>query len=91
MAYDTANPPFLIAQGIGGVGQVWGYRSTDAGTTVDAAGYVTNAVDLGMATGAAMVVVDTDASPVGAQIAFVNVVGASTTDITDATAATDSD
>jgi hypothetical protein len=90
MAYDTANPPFLISQGIGGVGQVWGYRSTDAGTTVDAAGYFTNGADLGMATGGAIVVVDTDASPVAAQVAFINVVGG-TPDITDATAATDSD
>lgn len=91
MPYSTSNPPALIAQGIGGVGKVWQYRSTDAGTSVDAAGYFTNGVDLGMTTGDGIIVVDTDASPVEGAMAFVNAVGASSTDITNATAATDSD
>jgi hypothetical protein len=38
-----------------------------------------------------MIVVDTDASPVEGGMAFINVVSASGTDITNGTAATDSD
>ncbi len=91
MGYSTSSPPSLIAQGIGGVGQVWDYRSTDANTDVDAAGYFTNGVDLGMVVGGQVTVVDTDASPPTIGFAGINVVGASTTDITNATAATDSD
>ena len=91
MAYSASSPPALISQGIGGGSQLWVYRSTDAGTDVDAAGYFTNGVDLGMVAGGGMIVVDTDASPVEGAMAFINVVSASGTDITNGTAATDSD
>jgi hypothetical protein len=49
--YDTANPPALIAQGIGGVtgARIWFHKSaTDVAATVDAAGYFSNGVSLGM-------------------------------------------
>jgi len=91
MTYSTANPPSLIAQGIGGVGQVWDYRSEDSNTDVDAAGYFTNAVDLGMKVGAHVSVTDTNASPPTVGFSGVNAVSASGTDITDATGGTDSD
>jgi hypothetical protein len=91
MAYSASSPPSLVAQRIGGGGQFWYYASTDANTDVDAAGYFTNGVDLGMAVGGQVTVVDTDASPPTIGFAGINVVGASTTDITNATAATDSD
>lgn len=91
MTYSTSNPPALIAQGIGGVGQVWDYRSTDATTDVDAAGYFTNAVDLGMKVGGQVIVTDTDASPPTVAFAGINAVSASGTDLTNATAGTDSD
>jgi len=87
MAYATSNPPALIAQAIGGGGQMWVYRSTDAGTTVDGAGYFTNLADLGAVTGAGIIVVDTDASPVEGAFSIIN----ASTDITNATAQTDSD
>lgn len=91
MPYSTSNPPALIAQGIGGVGQVWDYRSTDANTDVDTAGYFTNGVDLGMKVGAQVIVTDTDASPPTVGFAGVNAVSASGTDTTNATAITDGD
>jgi len=89
--YSTSNPPILISQGIGGGGQLWSYSSTDAGTSVDAAGYFTNGLDLGMKVGGGVIVVDSDASPPEGAIAFINAVSASGTDITNGTAATDSD
>lgn len=91
MAYSTSNPPALIAQGIGGANKVWAYSSTDAGTAADAAGYFTNGVALGMKTGDGIIVVDNDASPVEGAMAFVNAVSSTGTDITNGTAATDSD
>lgn len=92
MAYTTSSPPSLLAQGIGGVGKVWQYRSTDASSAVDAAGYFTNADALGMTVGDQVVVVDTDASPPTVGIAFVNSVTAGgAADVTDATNPSDSD
>ncbi len=91
MAYVTTNPPALIAQGIGGGNRLWAYSSTDAGTAVDAAGYITNARNLGMVAGDGIFVVDNDASPVEGAIAFINVVSSTGADMTNGTAATDSD
>lgn len=59
MAYDTANPPQCISQGIGGKGKVWMYKSADSETAFDDANYITNAGDLGMQTGDTVHVVDT--------------------------------
>jgi hypothetical protein len=42
----------------------WDYSSTDAGSAVDASGYITNAKALGMKVGDIVRVTDTDASPV---------------------------
>lgn len=92
MAYTTSAPPALLMQGIGGVGKVWNYDTTDASTAVDAAGYFTNASDLGMTVGDAVVVVDTDASPPTVGWAFINSVTAGGAgDMTDATNPSDSD
>lgn len=59
MAYSTSNPPKLIAAGIAGVGNLWHYASTDAMATVDGAGYITDAKDLGMKVNDSVIVVDT--------------------------------
>ncbi|HNP14964.1 MAG TPA: hypothetical protein PKI99_00685 [Terrimesophilobacter sp.] len=59
MTYSTSNPPFLVSEGIGGVGSEWKYVSTDAIATVDGTDYFTNASDLGMATGDLVTVVNT--------------------------------
>jgi hypothetical protein len=58
MAYSVSNPPRLIAQGIGGTGKLWLYKSTDAENTFDDTDYITNADDLGMVTGDAVIVID---------------------------------
>lgn len=63
MAYDVSNPPQLLGKAIGGRGQVWEYRSTDASTVVDGNGYITNAKELGMKAGDVVYVHETDASP----------------------------
>lgn len=59
MAYSTSNPPQLVAQGIGGTGKLWMYKSADPETEYDDAGYITNAGDLGMSTGDHVMVIDT--------------------------------
>lgn len=59
MAYSTSNPPQLVTAGVGGAGKVWLYKSADAETAFDDAGYITNAGDLGMATGDVVHVIDT--------------------------------
>jgi hypothetical protein len=67
MAYSTSNPPRLVVPSFTNVsGEIglWDYSSTDAGTSVDASGYITNAKSLGMKAGDIVRVTDTDASPV---------------------------
>lgn len=67
MAYSTSNPPRLVLPSftnVSGEIGVWDYSSTDAGTSVDASGYITNASALGMKVGDLVRVTDTDASPV---------------------------
>lgn len=59
MSYSTSNPPRLLQSGIGGAGKLWLYKSADAEATFDDAGYITNAGDLGMQTGDAVIVIDT--------------------------------
>lgn len=61
MAYTTANPPALIAQGIGGGHRVWSYKSTDAVADVDNTDYFTNALELGMQETDRVIVAETDA------------------------------
>lgn len=58
MAYSESNPPQLVAQGIGGSGKMWLYKSTDAETAFDDTDYITNADDLGMTTGDFVHVID---------------------------------
>lgn len=53
MAYSTSNPPALIAMGITGVrnNKFWEYKEAATFDTIRAAGYISNALDLGMAVG----------------------------------------
>lgn len=50
MAYSTANPPRMVAQGLTGM-KIWLYDDDDPIADVDADGYITNASDLGLAVG----------------------------------------
>lgn len=59
MAYSTSNPPQLLASGIAGLGQLWMYKSADPEATFDDTDYITNASDLGMRDGDAVIVIDT--------------------------------
>lgn len=58
MAYSESNPPQLVAQGIGGFGKMWMYKSTDDEAAYDDTDYITNADDLGMTTGDVVLVID---------------------------------
>lgn len=91
MPYSTSNPPFLLAQGVGGARKVWFYASTDAPSAVDASGYFTNGWDLGMRAGDIIFVVDTDASPIAAQIHIVTSATSSAVDLSDGVAITATD
>lgn len=59
MAYSTSSPPALLTQRIGGGAATWAYSSSDAAGTVDAAGYITNGLALGMKVGDMVQVSDT--------------------------------
>lgn len=87
MAYATSNPPVLLAQGIGGVGKIYDYRSTDPSTDVDASGYVTDGYALGLRANDTVLVHDTDASPVAQTIHTVSSSTTSATNLSDGVAA----
>lgn len=59
MTYAVTNPPKLLSTLLAGNGQLWYYESADAATTVDDAGYITNAKDLGMKAADLVIVHDT--------------------------------
>lgn len=60
MAYSTALPPALVAQGIGGYGKIWMYvTGADAAGAIDAADFVTNGSALGLSVSDSFIVVDT--------------------------------
>lgn len=90
MAYLTSNPPRMMAQPIAGQRQ-WQYVSTDAPALVRVTGYFSNAGALGMKAGDLVWVVDSDSSPIQAQLMTVNSIGATypfPADLTDGTAIT---
>lgn len=62
MPYSISNPPQLISQGIGGGIKTYSYSSVDPVGDVDATGYFTNGVALGMALGDAVNVYESDAN-----------------------------
>lgn len=68
----------------------WIMAGTDATTAVDAAGYITDAKDLGMQVGDVLWYVKTDASPITVQIMIVSAINATTgaADLSDGTAIT---
>lgn len=92
MAYSTSNPPVLMSQGVGGYHREWVYRSADASTDVDGAGYFSNGWDLGMRVGDSVRLVNPTTG--ATQIMFVNSASATGgVDLANGTAitATDSD
>jgi len=91
MAYSTANPPALFANGVGGMARLWFYKSADPIATVNTANYFTNGGDLGMKVDDPILVIDTVNHLL--HWAIVNATGNGTTDISDGLAitATDSD
>lgn len=63
MAYATTNPPAKVVGSIGNR-SFWHYSSADDDATVNGAGYITNALELGMKVGDLVYVFDT-ATPKG--------------------------
>lgn len=73
MAYSTSNPPKLLVPQVGGEGPaIWVYQSADADSTVNGAGYISNAGDLGMQVGDFVLVYDTG-TPLGS-VHYVNAI-----------------
>lgn len=92
MAYSTSNPPNCISSTIGGTFDLWVYKSTDPITDVRVAGYFTNGWALGMRAGDIVLVIDTDATPITAQISIVTSASATGgVDLSDGTAITATD
>lgn len=77
MAYETSNPPALIAQTTTG-GAVWLYKDGDDDATVNGASYFTNGVTLGMKVGDIVLVIDTT-TPKGSLCFVTSVSGAAAT------------
>ena len=59
MAYATTNPPVCLIPRMGTHSAVFLYKSADAHTAVDAAGYFTDGADLDLTADDVMIVVDT--------------------------------
>ena len=77
MAYDVANPPYLISQGIGGKGKQWRYDSDDDLATVNTDGYFTNGYDLGLRVGDTVQIFEKDTGKLSVSV----VVSASTSGV----------
>jgi len=94
MAYSTANPPALVSQRVGANGlAMWMYNSTDAATVVRAAGYITDADDLGIKVGDFIMHGDSAGGAVGHIYLVNSVTAGGACDLSDGTAivATDTD
>lgn len=76
MVYSTSNPPQQLVPSIGDRPSIWAYESADDDATVNGAGYITNADDLGMKVGDFVYVFDT-ATPLGS-LHYVNAINATT-------------
>lgn len=81
MAYSTANPPALFANGVGGMARFWIYKSADAIATVNSANYFTNGGTLGMKVDDPVLVIDTTNHLL--DWCVVQATGNGTTDLTD--------
>jgi hypothetical protein len=85
MAYSTTNPPQLVSGApLTGAGQVWRYESTHTHTAVDAAGFITNALDLGMRVKDIVLVWDTTTNAVHNHVVLT--VSSTGADLSDGTA-----
>lgn len=74
MAYSTANPPAMLAdQSDGSTPRLWVYTSTDDPATVAGSGYFSNGGNVGMRTGDAVIIRESDNAyaPVIASVASV--------------------
>ncbi len=91
MAYSTANPPMLFANGVGGAARFWIYKSADPIATVNTANYFTNGGDLGLKVDDPMLIIDTVNHL--SDWVVVQATGNGTSDVTDGLriTATDSD
>lgn len=81
MAYSTANPPALFANGVGGMARFWIYKSADPIATVNTANYFTNGASLGMKLWDPICVIDTTNGLL--DWCVVNAIGNGTTDLSD--------
>lgn len=88
MAYSTSNPPSLISQAVAGGRKLWLYASTDAATVVRVTGYITDGYLRGMRAGDLVLMIDTDASPIAAQMMIVSSASTTATDLSDGVAIT---
>lgn len=74
MSYSTSNPPSKTVNALGSGKSTWKYVSADAKATVVAAGYISNALQLGMKVGDFVEVFDT-ATPGGALMCVLTFTG----------------
>jgi len=82
----------MVTQRVGtSGGAIWMYNSADAATAVRAAGYITNASDLGMKIGDIVIQSDATGGTVGNIYQVNSVTAGGAADLTDGTAITATD
>jgi len=87
MAYSTSNPPRITSQAVGSAaGSRWQYDSADAATTVRAAGYITDAEDLGMKVGEIVEQIDSAGATVAHMYVVIAIAANGSADLSDGTA-----
>lgn len=90
MAYSTATPPIVIAEGIGGKGTLWYYQSADPIATVNTSAYFTNGDALGMKVGDTVIVRDSNV-PTTSLCTVIDVTAGGQADVSDGTAISQTD
>lgn len=90
MPYSTSAPPQLVNQAIAGR-RLWRYESTDAGSAVDASGYITNGYALGMRDGDLVECYETDTKIVTMHVVTVSGTTVNLADGTSVGSATNTD
>lgn len=85
MAYSTSSPPAMVTQRVGGGGAFWIYDSADTALTINTAGYITNADDLGMKVGDLVFHTDTAGATVATIFVVNSVTAGGAGDLTDGT------
>jgi len=84
MGYSTAKPPIKITKSVADGGtSIWVLTGTDTAATVNTAGYISNAGDLGMKVADTVLYTQTGVTPLVQTLLTVQAITAGAADLTD--------